>query len=166
MRITTFLLSLAIAAPAAGDVYVRFDEGAPKDRFTFKSHSACLDGPLRLTVDLSGSDAGLIFDVTGAGQGVEVFQPFELVAGGSFVIGHDAVVDGDTELSMELQSMPKGTPVSFTIDLDDTGGGREITVNDAEIAGAQVRIEMGSMTATGRFGDDATAVVQIADCAS
>lgn len=166
MRLAITLSLGLLACPAAADVTARFIEGAPKDRFQFVSQSACLDGPVTLTVDLSGSAAGLIFDVTGAGQGVEVFQPFELDAGGDFVLSHDKVADGDQSLSLTLKSMPNQTEIGFTIDLDDTLGGREITVNGSEIVGAQVKLTSDTQTVTGTFDAAGRAVISLADCTS
>jgi hypothetical protein len=56
--------------------------------------------------------------------------------------------------------------VSFTIDVDDTGGGREITVSGAEISGALVRVTDASGSISGTFGDDAVALVAHQNCSS
>lgn len=166
MRTLPILLFCA-ATSAQADISVRFDEGAPKDRFTFTASGAsCLSGPVELMIDLSGSDAGLIFDVSEQGQGVEVYQPFELVAGTDLVTGASAVADGDTALTLQLAALPAGQSVAFTIDLDDTIGAREITVSDQEIAGATVTARMGDSAATGVFGNDAQAVITLAGCTS
>ncbi len=166
MRLVSILSAVLCSTAAYGDVQVTFSEGAPKDRFTFRTTDACLNGPVRLTVDLSGSEAGLLFDVTGEGAGVEVFQPFELVAGGDLVSGSSTVKDGDTALTLSLDAFPKDSEVAFTIDLDDTLGGREITVNGAEITGATVTLSGDFATATGVFDANATALIAIPDCVS
>jgi len=157
---------LCTATSLQADVAVRFDEGAPKDRFTFTAAQSCLTEPVAVTIDLSGSDAGLIFDVSAQGQGVEVFQPFELVAGKDLVTGASAVVDGDTALTLQLAALPAGQSVAFTIDLDDTIGAREITVSNQEIMGATVTARVGDNVTTGVFGADAQAVIPLAGCTS
>lgn len=157
---------LCTATPMQADITVRFDEGAPKDRFTFSAAGSCLSGPVELTIDLGGSDAGLIFDVSAQGQGVEVFQPFELVSGSDLVTGASAVADGDTMLTLQLAELPASQPVAFTIDLDDTIGAREITVSDQEISGATVTAQIGDSVATGVFGNDARAIISLAGCTS
>lgn len=82
MRIAALLTMLvSLTSPALADVQVRFDEGAPKDRFTVTNIGGCALGPTAVTIDLEGSPYGLIFDVTDRGAGVEVFQPFEVSTG-------------------------------------------------------------------------------------
>lgn len=151
----------AFAAPSFADVVVRFVEGAPKDRFRISADGNCLDAQVSLTIDLEGSAGALVFDVTGAGAGVEVFQPFELVAGAEFVLAATPVSDGDRALVLELSALPNGAEVAFTIDVDDTIGAREITVSGAEIEGAAVRLVSGAKTTEARFGSDATAVLDL-----
>lgn len=167
MRALTILTSLSLAATQAlGDIKVRFDEGAPKDRFTITRTGSCDLGAAQVIVDLSTSPHGLIFDVAGSGKGVEVFQPFQLVAGTQFLTSEPSVEDGDQEITLPLSTLAKGQSVAFTIDVDDTGGGREITVSGAEIAGAIVSVSTASKQYTGTFDASSNAVVQMDDCAS
>ncbi len=167
MRLTSIAATVILAAgPAFADLSVRFIEGAPKDRFVFTHEGTCTTGPMTLTVDLSGSSAGLVFDVTGNGAGVEVFQPFELVSGGDRVTNLPQVADGDTSLDIALSGLAPGEVVAFTIDLDDTIGAREITVSRSEIVGAGVTVTAGSTTATGAFGEDARTRVSLPGCLS
>lgn len=166
MRTLTFLTGFILATTAHADVVVTFSEGAPKDRFSFVATEDCIAGPLSITIDLTGSEAGLIFDVTESGAGVEVFQPFELVAGGDLVSGASFVRDGDTSLAIALTALPKDSEVGFTIDLDDTMGGQEITVSGSEIAGATVLVSSENGTSEGVFGADAIALVPVSDCVS
>jgi len=158
--------AMMIALPATADVLVEFDEGAPKDRFTVTGLGECMTGPADVTIDLSGSAAGLIFDVTGEGAGVQVFQPFEASSSGDALLGATEVRDGDTEITLRLRDIASGTSVSFTIDVDDTTGGREITVSGSEIIGASVRVlnEQGEFEA--RFSEDGTALVTVDGCMS
>lgn len=155
-----------IAAPALADISVAFSEGAPKDRFTIANMSNCEIGKLTLVLDLSSSAAGLVFDVTDAGAGVEVFQPFELVSGSKSIIGEPVVRDGDNILRLELANFAKSEPVSFTIDVDDTLGGREITVSGSEIAGARFDVTFENKQLTGVFGENAVAVARMNSCVS
>ncbi|MEP5155320.1 aggregation factor core [Planktotalea sp.] len=164
-------ITLTAAALIAGsalhaDIDVRFIEGAPKDRFVITSHSDCLNGPIDVAINLDGSAGGLIFDITSAGAGVEVFQPFELVSGGDWVTKTPVVTDGDTALSLSLSSLPKGQSVSFTLDVDDTGGAREITVSGGEIAGAGIMLAQGGKTYKATFGDNARAKIAQSGCES
>lgn len=165
MKTTAIILCLAGTA-AQADISGTFRDGAPVDRFTFTANDGCLMGPANLTIDLSGSDAGLIFDVTGAGQGVEVFQPLVLVSGGQTVQSTSNLTDGDTMLALSLNGMPQGQPLAFTMDLDDTIGQREITVSGAEIAGATVTLAVGDQTATGTFDSRGNVTIVTADCGS
>jgi hypothetical protein len=168
MRVAALLtgaaLVLGLAHTARADLAVAFDEGAPKDRFTFKNVGDCPINDAVLTLDLSGSTAGLIFDVTGQGAGVEVFQPLDMVDGTDALAALPKVRDGDTSIAMDIVALPAGEAIAFTIDVDDTAGGREITVSDAEIEGASVRVDVSGATATGVFASDARAAVNTAGC--
>lgn len=155
-------ICLTIALPASADVVVTFAEGAPKDRFTVEMTGNCALGAEDVVIDLSGSTAGLVFDVTGAGAGVEVYQPFEVVSGQDLLSSQPVVRDGDQRVVLPLSGLPAGQTVAFTIDVDDTAGQREITVSGSEIAGATVRVA--GLSAP--FGPDAVARLATEDCLS
>ena len=160
------VVAVLIASPALADLEIRFEEGAPKDRFTLTQTGGCALGPSAITIDLGGSAAGLIFDVTGSGAGVEVFQPFELTAGAGQVSTPPAVRDGDTSLTLGVTGLSDGQSVAFTIDVDDTLGTRAITVSDAEITGASVVLIQGDTTRRATFDATATAQIAAPDCVS
>lgn len=166
-QIAVFALSgLLMAQTASADVNARFIEGAPKDRFEISSVSECLKGPLTVTIDLTGSAGGLIFDTTGQGAGVEVFQPFELVSGTDMVVQAPAVLDGDKALSLGLSGLPKDQVIAFTLDVDDTGGAREITVSGGEISGASLIVQTEDSVRSAIFDKDATATLTQSLCTS
>ena len=160
------LATPAMVTPALADLDVRFIEGAPTDRFVFTNTGGCSLGAATLTVDLAGSAAGLIFDTTAAGQGVEVFQPFRLVSGADQVIGAPMVSDGDQQVTLSLRDLPVGQSVAFTIDVDDTLGQRQITVSGSEIAGASVRAQIAGQNNAATFATSARATVQTPPCTS
>lgn len=168
MRLTilTCLAAATLATPAMADINVRFLEGAPTDRFVFEATGDCALEDVRLTIDLSGSDAGLIFDTTPSGAGVEVFQPFVLVAGADLVTDTSGVVDGDQRLTLDVARLDPGAQIAFTIDVDDTIGAREITVSGAEIAGASAQLEIGGEVLTAPFTANATAQIAHNGCRS
>lgn len=158
--------AICLAGAAQADIEMRFIEGAPKDAFVLTALGGCAVGPMEIALDLSGSDAGLVFDVTEAGAGVQVFQPFELVSGRDLVQQLPEVRDGDQALVLALSGLPVGAPVRFTIDLDDTKGARGITVSGSEIAGATVRVTQAGVRYDGVFGTDARARVALPGCGS
>ncbi len=162
LLITTCLMAGAVHA----DIEVTFRDGAPKDRFTITNTSDCATDALDLTLDLATAPAGVIFDITSAGDGVEVFQPFEVVSGGGSIENVSTVTDGDQLLTLQLASLGPAAQIGFTIDLDDTGGGREIVVSGAEIAGATVRIATADFSAVGTFADTGRAIVPMSGCSS
>ena len=155
--LSTALLSFGTASHA--DVKVTFNEGAPKDRFTFQNIGDCPLPAATVVLDLTGSAGKLVFDVTGTGAGVEVFQPFELVSGKDSVTQSSAVKDGDKTLSLTLSGLAQGDSVAFTIDVDDTLGARESTVNTEEISGAMATVQFGATMTTATF-DGTTAVIK------
>ena len=162
MKILTLAAAASlVAAQAYADIRVQFDEGAPKDRFTITRTGDCDLGASVVVLDLSGSTHGLIFDVTGSGQGVEVYQPFELVTGADLLTSQPTVRDGDQVIRLALGPLASGESVAFTIDVDDTAGAREITVSDSEIQGATVRVETAGDVFSAAFDRGAQADVRI-----
>ncbi len=164
LRALSLIAPLGIAGMAQADIAIRFDEGAPKDRFTLTNTGACAITDTALTLDLGSAQGKLIFDVTAQGAGVQVFQPFELTAGSSALTTTPQVTDGQSTLRLEIGTLPAQTAIAFTIDVDDTLGQREITVAGAEIAGATVTLTQGDTTTTARFSADATATLPQPDC--
>ena len=59
------------------------------------------DGHDSVTIDLVGSQGELIFDITDAGVGVEVFQPFVAITGQDMLVSASAVADGDKTLTAD-----------------------------------------------------------------
>ena len=149
------LLLLPLSAHA--QIEVRFLEGAPKDTFVIKS--SCQISAGTLSLDMSTSAGGLIFDVTSAGAGVEVFQPLEFVLGQEWVKEIPQVRDGDQTLTLRLKALEAGAEIIFTIDMDDTLGGREITVSGSEIAGGLVAWMSAGVMAEAEFSTKATAAL-------
>ena len=166
LTICTFATSLYLASPAFADLRVVFDEGAPKDRFTIENTGLCLLEDSRLTLDLATSTAGLIFDVSERGAGVEVFQPFQLIQGLQALAAVPTVRDGQAKVTFDILSLEPGASIEFTIDVDDTLGGREITVSDSEIEGALVSYETTAGVYSAQFSSSSEAEVTIADCTS
>ncbi|MEM9968601.1 MAG: aggregation factor core [Pseudomonadota bacterium] len=165
LRTVAFIAALT-ANIAAADVVVQFTEGAPKDRFTITNDGECALGKAEVSLDLSAAPAGLIFDVTGQGAGVQVFQPFEVVAGANRLAALPRVLDGDTAVTLALTGLAARESVAFTIDVDDTAGGREITVSGSEINGARVRMDIGGAQVTAGFDKRAIARLVYDSCAS
>ena len=154
------------ASPSLADLQVRFDEGAPKDRFTITNTDGCSLGSAAITIDLRGSPFGLIFDVTDRGAGVEVFQPFELSQGGEYLNAYPEVLDGDNQITLDLNGLAAGASISFTIDVDDTVNNREITVSGTEILGAGVVVQTQVGSSTASFNENAIAIVVMSSCTS
>lgn len=158
------LLLSVIALPSHADILVRFIEGAPKDRFDITNQRACALEQTDVVIDLSGSAAGLLFDVTGQGAGVDVFQPFELVAGADAVASHTAVRDGDRQVTLKVSRLGPGASIAFTVDVDDTVDARGITIAGSEIQGAVVRVGRQGSYASGAFSREGTARVTMPAC--
>lgn len=134
------------ASSAVADVTLQFQESAPKDLFTITNASSCPTGPLTLTIDLSGSAAGLIFDTTGSGAGVSVFQPLEIASGADYVAEISQITDGDQRVQVRFAGLPGGAKVVLTTDVDDTlaqSWDGQTRVSGAEIAGAWLVLEAG-----------------------
>ncbi|MEM6408486.1 MAG: aggregation factor core [Pseudomonadota bacterium] len=163
------LAAMLISGPAYGNISVTFDEGAPKDRFTFTNSGACAIGPAKLVLNLGDSAAGLIFDTTGQGAGVEVFQPYETVAGAASLASVSEVSDGDNRLELSISTLPAGESVAFTIDVDDTlrkSALGQIQITDSEIAGATVMLSSAQGDVSGVFDNTSRAVIRTSGCTS
>lgn len=158
------LSGLMFATAAQADLRVSFIEGAPKDEFRIKNVGDCTVARSSILVDLSTSRGGLIFDVTGTGAGVEVFQPFELVEGADALSGTPTVLDGQSEIRLDIASLAPNEAVAFTIDVDDTLGQRAITVSGAEIEGASVSLSGTKSDKSSLFSASAEAELPISDC--
>lgn len=167
-----FLKSLFIAAVffpffstlATADLAVSFDEGAPKDRFTFTNTGSCTITNAIVTLDLSSSKSGLIFDVTESGAGVDVFQPLVIVSGTTALLNIPKVIDGDNQLTLNLRKLDAGKSIALTIDVDDTMGGREITVSGSEIEGATVHFSHDNKSTSAVFNSTAGTTIRLKAC--
>ena len=161
--LTIAALGLSIL-PAFADIGVRFSESAPKDSFEITNLAECDLVATEVVVDLGTSAGGLIFDVTGTGAGVEVFQPFELIAGADALTNLPEIGDGDRQVVLPIRRLAPGKRIAFTIDVDDTIGPRGIMVSGSEIEGAEVRVKAAGTTVVGRFSRQGEAVVKTPPC--
>lgn len=159
MRLILVALSVLLPTASLADLTVVFRDGAPKDRFTLTYTGACRLDRLDVTIDLGTAPAGLIFDITDAGAGVDVFQPLEWVLGKATT---SKVTDGDTVLSMSLKGVTPGAGWAFTVDIDDTTSVRQITVDGSEMAGATVQTDGQSAI----FDSTGAATVRLQNCLS
>jgi len=162
--LAAFGLAVFFGAPAQADLAVFFEEGAPKDRFTLENVGDCAVTSASLLLDLSESQGKLIFDVSGEGAGVEVFQPLELVAGADVLSAIPVVEDGDEWMTMDVVDLQPGEVIAFTIDLDDTVGSREITVSNDEILGTKFRLTQGGQTSSLTFTAIPQGLLKTVDC--
>lgn len=163
LLIATSLCTLALG-PAFADLDASFREGAPKDRFTFSNSGNCTIEAATVKLDLSGSKSGLIFDITSQGEGVEVFQPFDLTSGEGSLLEIPEVRDGDNQIVLKINELEAGQNISFTIDVDDTVGTREITVSGEEISGANLTFTQAGKMASSVFGANAQTSIKLEAC--
>mgnify|MGYP000660470572 CR=1 FL=1 len=164
----SYFLATAIGflstGPLLAGLEVRFVDGVPKDQFTVNNMGRCDLESATLRVDLSQSSGRLIFDVSEAGAGVEVFQPLEFIDGAEALRNVPSVVDGQDFIELQIASLKAGTSIAFTIDVDDTIGQREITVSGSEIAGATVSYAKKGEITTAVFSAYAQTLLAVPDC--
>ncbi len=169
MRAVLLAAALVAAAPTArADIVGRFTESAPTDRFEIVNESGCALGRATLTIDVATAPAGLYFDVTEGGAGVQVFQPLRIVAGAGLVVSSEPVRDGDRAIVLTVRALAPGARVAVTIDVDDeaAAGPRGPTqIGGSEIVGAALRIETDGQNLSGAFGADGRARVSVPGCA-
>lgn len=157
-------MTVLATSPALADLSARFVEGAPKDRFEIRNTGSCDIAAATVRLDLSTSQGQLIFDVTGSGAGVEVFQPFDVVEGRAALATLPVVTDGQNMLDLNISKLEPGSAIAFTIDVDDTLGAREITVTGSEISGGTVHLTHGGTSGSAEFTSAAKAELSIARC--
>ena len=168
-RVFATLCVLGAASTAQADLSARFIESAHKDRFVLTNEGPCPLGPVDVVFDIGQSPAGLIFDTTAEGAGVEVFQPFEIVAGGDLVRALPQIEDGDSAISLRLGGLQPGETVGFTIDVDDVQTNSDlgqIRVAGSGIEGAVLRVQADNVILEGAFGSDAQVRIPRQDCLS
>lgn len=155
----------SIAASAEQtSIGVVFTEGAPKDSFNLRNRGNCIAEPAEIRIDLESSRGRLIFDTTGSGAGVEVFQPFEIINGRELVSSVHPVRDGDNQVIVHFTSLPPKSTFAFTIDVDDRLTGSElgqIRITGSEIEGATVTVRQrdGAGASSSRFSTNASAII-------
>lgn len=161
-------LALFLTTAAHANIDVRFSEGAPKDRFTISNQGSCTLKDVTIDLDLSKSQGKLIFDITAAGAGVEVFQPFEVTEGKLKLAPNSQVNDGDSKMSLSIESLDPGGRASFTIDVDDTlpvSALGMIRVAGSEIEGGTVTVKVGEMKPkVASFNASSNATVLLSPC--
>lgn len=161
---TIAICAALIAGPSLADVRVQFLEGAPKDRFIITNAGSCDIGPSEVVIDFANTTSGLIFDVTGDGAGVEVFQPFEVTEGAGLLASMPTISDGDQIATLAINALGAGQQVAFTIDVDDTAGAREITVTDDEMDGAVITLTTDGQSVSSSLGANAETLLTTAAC--
>ncbi len=163
----------AFADTPAADVVVRYQEAAPEDLFRIENTSTCLITLHRLTLDLDGSAAGLMFDTEPGGLGASTSQPFRLVDGAARVAAVSAPEDGGRRLTLTFDALRPRESVTFSIDVDDAnerGPLGPTLVTGEEITGARAYARWRNPDGTEEdgmaiFGPDARAVINPRSCA-
>jgi hypothetical protein len=162
-------VSLAVFTPAThANLQVQFAESAPKDRFSFSNLGVCSLKDVVLTIDLAQTRGKLIFDTTATGAGVEVYQPFETSSSTVKLVGSSSVADGETSLTIGIDTIGTGEIVSFTIDVDDTLPQSQlgmIRVTGSEMQGAKVTVSaQGLPVSSTMFGASSSTVLELPEC--
>lgn len=164
-----FLLTTAISIAltssyAVADLQVQFIEGAPKDRFVITNVGDCALEASQFGIDFANSKAGLIFDVTNKGAGVEVYQPFEVTTGAQFLVSQPLISDGDQSAVLNISGLGANETIAFTIDVDDTLGTRAITVTDSELSGSTFSLSVGGTTYAAVVETEASVMLATPGC--
>ncbi|EKV32635.1 putative aggregation factor core protein MAFp3 [Caenispirillum salinarum AK4] len=155
------------------DLTVRFEEGMGPDLFHVENTGTCLATVMSVTIDLSSTVGGLVFDTEAGGGGANAAYPFILREGGEKITGAAGGEDGGRLLTLELSGLRQGERVVFSIDVDDaledSPWGRT-RIAGPEFDGGGVRATLRApdgreMEHVGRFGPDARAYVNPRSCA-
>jgi len=163
-RLISAAALLVFSGNAGANLSLEFREGAPKDRFVLNNIGDCTLADATVTIDFKNSAGELIFDVTGSGAGVEVFQPIRVESGAKYLTQKPIVKDGQTEVTFNLSALDVGKKLVVSTDVDDTIGAREITVETSEFSGTEVRVTVGGKTFSAVFADTPQTVVNLDGC--
>ncbi len=169
MRLAVILAGLALSTPAAAQIEITYVDAAPTDIFEITNLSACPSGTMDLTIDLEGSQGGLLFDTTPRGLGVQVSQPLVITEGTAFLAALPQVSDGARQITLSIADLPGQSMIGFTIDVDDTlpqSQNGQTRVSGSEMAGAQVRLSGAAVAQTAAFEPDGRAVLMLNTCLS
>ncbi|MGR3634473.1 MAG: aggregation factor core [Shimia sp.] len=156
---------LFLSSPSYADLKLQFFEGAPKDRFVVTNIGSCDIEAAQVEIDFAASKAGLIFDVTGSGAGVEVFQPFEVTQGALLLADQPSISDGDQRVTLNMTGRATTQSIAFTIDVDNTAGTREITFADSEMSGTTVSLSVADKIYSAVMETGAQVTLETPDCA-
>lgn len=132
---------------AHADIAVRFTESAPKDRFVLTNRAACEIATGSITIDLSTSASGLLFDTDPSGSGENVAQPFEIARSENVSVSFAPVPDGASTAEIRVRNFLPGGEIEVTVDVDDSlrSGPRGVQMIDgSEMAGARITFATGS----------------------
>lgn len=158
-------LSNASAQAPVGMVQVRFVESAPADTFLFTNTGDCDLGRSEVWLDLRPSIAGLVFDVSDGGAGLDRFHRLEITEGGEFIHRVSKLKDGSTALHFQLERLPVGGTIAFKADIDDTlspedSRGGNTQVFESELEGVHFKVNDVSVL----FAAQASATAVGLDC--
>ena len=158
-------LSSASAQAPVGMVQVRFVESVPADTFLFTNTGDCDLGRSEVWLDLRPSIAGLVFDVSESGAGLDRFHRLEITEGGEFIHRVSKLKDGSTALHFQLERLPVGGTIAFKADIDDTlspkdSRGGNTRVLESELEGVHFRVNDVSVI----FAAQASAMAVGLDC--
>ena len=142
-------------------VSIRYVDAAP-DRFSFTLDGACPLGPATFRIDLTGSRAGLLIDMSGGGS----VRELTVVSGAERVTALPQPQDGATEFEIELSEMVPGETIAVTIDLDDTRSARPTIIRGWEIEGVRAEISAAGASASAEFAASGVAVLPFSPCLS
>ena len=157
----SILMAALTVAPAAADVTVQFVDASP-DRISFMLDGDCETGPATLSLDLTGSRAGLLIDMIGGGS----IRTIEVISGAELVTRAPVAAHGDTAIDLDVMALVPSETVAFTIDLDDTASVRSGLVRDWEIEGVIASITVGASTVSAEMGRNGRAVIPFSACLS
>lgn len=172
------------SAPAMADNSIcgfslegRFIESAPRDSFVFSNQSSRAWNIVSIQINMDQSAGKLIFDTIDGGDGVEVYQPFQvsksLDASREAKLGKMPIPsDGDGNIALTFSHFPQEFSFTFTIDVDDQlteSESGQIRVSDSEIAGTVLSVVVEvpgaeNVTLKGTYANSSSVLVTSNDC--
>lgn len=155
----------------------RFVESAPRDSFVFSNQSDKPWNIKSIRIDMNESVGKLIFDTIDGGDGVEVYQPFQVSStnGALAEAELNSVLkpgDGDQDITLNFSQFTQASGFSFTIDVDDQltdSDLGQIRVSGGEVAGSilSVTVEVPGaedITLEGKYSSNSLVKIASDEC--
>ena len=157
---------VSLSAVHAGEITVRFEEDAPKDRFVISNSSYCSLDNVDLELNLVGSGGRLVFDT--APEGDRIYQSTRVDVKNSSILDLPVIDEGQTALLLSFATIGSQGQAVIEVDVDDLTNAmndEEVTLTSEAIAGTMISlVDLKGAKMVSQFNENAEAVIEGVTC--